>query len=377
MLTGNNRVVVAMSGGVDSAVAAYLLKREGYDAVGVTMRLWDSEDGAINPSHQGCCSIDDIEDARLVCQTIGIPHYVVDARDTFRRDVIEKFVNEYRRGRTPHPCVSCNDRIKFDFLLRRAAAMDAQYVATGHYARIARDAQGRLQLLRGVDHSKDQSYVLFGLTEGLLNHVLLPVGHYSKESIRSLARQAKLHLAEKRDSQEICFIPSGDYRDFLSTQFKPEPGFFVDREGKVLGEHSGIEHFTIGQRRRLGLSTGQSLFVTRIDAQKKEVELGSSEDLMQKTAFVTSVAYLGEAPRGKIRVTAKIRYTGKDVGAWLEPGAGSAVLQFDDPQRAVTPGQAAVFYQDDRLIGGGVIDRLGEVQTEGFDMISTGTVLES
>ena len=262
------RVVAAMSGGVDSSVAAYLLCEEGYDVVGVTMRLWSADDSQITPDHQGCCSIDDIEDARRVCATLGVPHYVMDVRREFREHVIDYFVAEYRRGRTPHPCIACNDSIKFDFLMKRAAAMDASYVATGHYARI--EDRGRsesgLRLMRGVDVSKDQSYVLFGLGQAQLRRVLLPVGRFTKTEIRSLASQAGLHLADKRDSQEICFIPRGDYREFLKREIEPRAGEFVDAAGRSLGAHGGIEFFTVGQRRGLGVTPvapdTERLFVT-------------------------------------------------------------------------------------------------------------------
>ena len=247
------RVVVAMSGGVDSSVAACLLHQQGYDVIGVTMRLW-SEDtiNASTGNHQGCCSIEDVEDARRVCQLLGIPHYFMDFQREFSDHVMDYFVSEYERGRTPHPCIACNDKMKFDFLLQRAKFMDATYVATGHYARISQDkADGQYRLLAGIDGSKDQSYVLFNLGQETLANLLFPVGEYTKAEIRDIAREAGLPVANKPDSQEICFIPQGDYREFLRTRLTPQPGDIVNASGDVLGSHKGIEYYTVGQRRGL------------------------------------------------------------------------------------------------------------------------------
>ena len=349
------RVVVAMSGGVDSSVAAYLLAQRGYDVLGVTMRLW-SDDDPDTAGHSGCCSLDDIEDARRAAAAIGIPHYVLDVRREFRVHVMDYFIGEYRKGRTPHPCIACNDRIKFDFLLRRAGALDAAFVATGHYARIT-CVDGAYRLLRGVDVSKDQSYVLFGLAQEHLRRVLFPVGEYGKAEIRNIALEAGLHLADKADSQEICFIPQGDYREFLRKEVVPQPGQLVDTQGRVLGEHPGIEFFTIGQRRGLGVATGQRLFVTHIDPDSKRVVLGSEDDLLAKSVGVSAVRYASDnPPRGPVRVHAKVRYSTLPLPGTLEPDEDSAVFRFDAPQRAITPGQAAVFYDGDEVIGGGYID---------------------
>lgn len=359
------RVVAAMSGGVDSSVAAYLLAREGRDVIGVTMRLWDSEADGVSPEHQGCCSIQDIEDARRVCRTLGIPHYVVDARREFREHVIGYFVGEYRRGRTPHPCIACNDRIKFDFLLRRAGMMDADCVATGHYARAAADGEdGAWTLRRGADAAKDQSYVLFGLGQEQLARTLLPVGSYAKAEIRELAREAGLHLADKADSQEICFIPGGDYRQFLRGEGGAEPGEIVDAAGRVVGAHEGVAFYTVGQRRgigvtasALGLPEGEKVYVTAVDPASRRVVVGGSTDLLRRAARVGETRYVAGAPPAPgTRVEAKIRYNGPAVAATLRPDGADAELLFDEPQRAVTPGQAAVFYDGDRVLGGGFIE---------------------
>lgn len=363
--TKKGRVVVAMSGGVDSSVAAYLLSREGYEVIGITMRLWSAEeDTEITADHQGCCSLDDIEDARRVCQSIKIPHYVVDARAEFQKHVIKYFTDEYQKGRTPHPCIACNDRIKFDFLLGRSQMMDADYIATGHYARIAWSYPGRFMLREGIDRHKDQSYVLFGLSQFQLGKILLPIGGYTKDEIRDFATEAGLHVANKQDSQEICFIPSGDYREFIKAKTEPVPGDIIDSNGMVLGYHPGVEFYTVGQRRginitpnQLNLPEGTKLFVTDVDPIAKTITIGTSEELMGHGVLVDRVNYIdGIAPQGPINIDAKIRYNGTKSSAVLYPDGESAVLQFENPQRAITPGQAAVFYAGDCVLGGGYID---------------------
>ncbi len=351
------RVVVAMSGGVDSSVAALLLQQQGYEVVGVTMRLWtlDRPDAVVGKT---CCSVEDVEDARRVCQMLGIRHYFQNFEREFQEHVVDYFVREYDRGRTPHPCLACNDKIKFDFLLRRSMFLDADFIATGHYARIRCDGD-RMRLLKGVDESKDQSYVLFTLGQSELGRLLLPVGEYPKSEIRSIAADAGLLVADKPDSQEICFIPDNDYRRFVTDRTRSRPGDFVDSQGNIIGRHDGIQHFTVGQRRGLGLpgNTGEPIYVTRIDADSNRVVLGPVRELDQTRLWASKVSYVrGHAPDGPTRVTAKIRYKAVHAPATLIPGDVTAELNFEAPQRAVTPGQAVVFCDGEEVIGGGIIE---------------------
>ena len=347
-----------MSGGVDSSVAALLLKRQGYEVIGVTMRLWTVE-GNDGPSlGNRCCSVEDVDDARRVCQVIDAPHYVQNFERAFQRHVVDYFVREYERGRTPHPCLACNDKIKFDFLLRRALFLDADYVATGHYARIRKNGKG-LKLLKGADVHKDQSYVLFTLEQPALRHLLLPVGEYSKDRIRAMAAEAGLPVAQKPDSQEICFIPDDDYRRFVGERAKPKPGEMVDTSGTVLGQHPGIHFFTVGQRRGLGLNgnTRNPVYVVAIDAESNQVTLGAEDELFRASFWASGVNFIsGDIPNGPIEVNAKIRYKAREAPATVIPDGESAEIRFDQPQRAVTPGQAVVFYRGEELIGGGIIE---------------------
>ena len=351
---------------MDSSVAALLLKQEGYDVVGVTMRLWSVEEEAAAPLNKRCCSVEDVQDARRVCDAIGARHYYINFEREFQQHVIDYFVREYDRGRTPHPCLACNDKIKFDFLLRRAMFMDADYIATGHYARIRRDSE-RTHLLKGMDAGKDQSYVLFTLRQSELQRLLLPVGEYPKSDIRRIAADAGLPVADKPDSQEICFIPDGDYRKFVGERVMPKPGDLVDTEGKVLGRHPGIQFFTIGQRKGLGLqgNTGSPMYVTAIDADANRVVLGRHEDLMRRELWASRLNYIsGEPPDTPIEITAKIRYKANEEPAILTPHGDWAELRFHEPQRAVTPGQAVTFYQGEEIIGGGIIELEAPIPAE-------------
>ena len=354
------KVIVAMSGGVDSSVAALLLHRQGFDVVGVTMRLWSVEREDVPAANKRCCSVEDVDDARRVCHVLGVPHYFLNFEREFQRHVIDYFVAEYDRGRTPHPCLACNDKIKFDFLLRRATFLDADFIATGHYGRVRTDADGRYELHKGIDTSKDQSYVLFTLGQSELSRLLLPVGEYRKEDIRKLAHEAGLPVADKPDSQEICFIPDDNYRKFVSDRVRPRPGNLVDLGGEVLGTHPGIQFFTIGQRRGLGLSgsTVQPLYVTRIDSETNDVVLGRHEDLFSSRLWASRVSYVsGTIPDEPTSVTAKIRYKAEGADATIVPlSDDTAEVWFDEPQRAVTPGQAVVFYSGDKILGGGYIE---------------------
>ena len=352
------RVVVAMSGGVDSSVAALLLHQAGWDVIGVTMKLYSLDESELPADHQGCCTLDDVEDARAVCRRLGIPHYVLNMEREFHDQVMDYFVSEYRRGRTPHPCIACNDKIKFSHLMTRADALGAEYVATGHYARTERGPDGAI-LKKGVDHAKDQSYVLFGMTQAQLSRTLLPVGGYRKDEIRQLALDAGLITANKPDSQDICFIPLGDYREFLRQRASGDPGEIVEMDGSVVGTHQGIEYFTVGQRRGLGLphTPGEPRYVIRLQADSNRVVVGPEQALYAGETWVSGVNYVaGGPPANGTPVSVKIRYKSYEAPATLHPRPGGALVRFREPQRAITPGQAAVFYDGDTLVGGGTIE---------------------
>ena len=334
-----DRVVVAMSGGVDSSVAALLLHQAGWEVVGVTLKLYSLDEAELPAGHQGCCTLDDVEDARAVCRRLGIPHYTLNMEREFRDGVMAYFVEEYRRGRTPHPCIACNDKIKFSRLMARADALGAECVATGHYARIRRTPDGAT-LHKGVDPAKDQSYVLFGMTQAQLSRTLLPVGGYRKDEIRDLALDAGLITAGKPDSQDICFIPLGDYREFLRQQAEGTPGEVVDLDGAVLGAHQGIEYYTVGQRRGLGSLpySGEPRYVVRLDAAANRVVVGPESALYAGEAWLSGVNYVcGHPPAEGTPVSVKIRYKAYEAPATLHPRPGGALVRFGEPQRAVTP----------------------------------------
>ncbi len=350
-----------MSGGVDSSVAAALLARDGYDIIGVTMRLFPAPFEGAGKLSKSCCSLEDVEDARATCRIIGAKHYYMNFEKEFQQHVIDYFVGEYRQGRTPHPCLACNDRLKFNFLMDRADLMDADIVATGHYARIAEDESGHCSLLRGVDVMKDQSYVLYNLRQDQLCRLGFPVGGYSKDEIREIARSEGLPVADKPDSQDICFIPTGTYREFVEERLdEPKPGVVVDVEGNVLAEHDGIHNFTIGQRKGLPMLGGTKgpIYVTSINSKSGKVTVGSVQGLLRNEVYASAVNWIdGEPPSASDDLTAKIRYRNPEEAASIEmltPEIGK--VKFSTPMRACTPGQAIVFYKGDRVLGGGYIE---------------------
>ncbi len=353
------KVMVGMSGGVDSSVAALLLKQQGYDVVGVTFRLWSATDAC--PQESGCCSIDDVNDAKYVCHTLGIPHYVFNYKELFREKVVDRFVQEYLAGRTPNPCIECNRSIKFSDIVLRAEAMGFDYVATGHYATIRQNPEtGRYCLYRGKYDSKDQSYVLYCLTQAQLARTLMPLGEYSKEEVRRIAEENGLIVAKKPDSQDICFVPDGDYAGFIEryTGKTIPKGNFIDQDGHILGQHKGITHYTIGQRKGLGISLGKPVFVTDIDPKNNTVTLCEQEDsLFRTTLYADRLNFISvESLTEPARVMAKIRYAHKPSAATVfPPENGVARVEFDIPQRAATKGQAVVFFQQDQVLGGGTI----------------------
>ncbi len=355
------RVVVAMSGGVDSSVAAALLVAAGHEVIGVTLNVWPklgAEEAVERPD--ACCSLNAVEDARRVADHLGIPHYVLNFREVFAERVIANFVAEYQRGRTPNPCIRCNEYIKFSALLHRVIGLDCDYIATGHYARVAYDpARDRYVLRRAVDAWKDQSYVLYVLTQDLLARTLFPIGDYPKSAVRDLARQFGLPVASKPESQEICFIPDKDYGSFIERYLAEgsRPGPILDREGRELGQHRGIIYYTVGQRRGLGLSGPRPYYVIAIDPVRNAVIVGHEEDLYSDELLAEEVNWVSIAPpTAPITVTAKIRYRAPEVPAVVTPRAdGTVHVRFARPQKAVTPGQAVVFYQGDELVGGGTI----------------------
>ncbi|HJN86805.1 MAG: tRNA 2-thiouridine(34) synthase MnmA [Dehalococcoidia bacterium] len=351
------KVAVAMSGGVDSSVAALLLQQQGYQVVGVTMKLYGLEHTDLPKYYKGCCTVGDVVDARTVCRRLGVPHYVLNVQQEFQAHVIDYFCSEYQNGRTPHPCIACNDKIKFNFLMTRAVALQADYVATGHYAIIERTPDGMV-LKKAVDHGKDQSYVLFGMGQPELARTLMPVGAYPKDTIRQMAEDAGLGVARKPDSQDICFVPFGDYRAFLKGRVPSVPGSIVNQEGEQVGRHQGIESFTVGQRRGLGIGNREPCYVLRLEPEANRVVVGPEEALYQTRMWTSRVNYtLGRAPDGPVEVGVKIRYKSEEARAVLHPRPEGALVCFEQPQRAVTPGQAAVFYRGDVLLGGGTIER--------------------
>jgi len=356
------RIVVAMSGGVDSSVAAAMLADQGHEVIGVSMQLYDQREG--ENRFGSCCTLDDLHDARKAAAAIGIPHYIMNFERQFQEHVVRNFVDEYVNGRTPIPCSHCNSDLKFSTLLERAASFQAGTLATGHYARVEPDATTKGYVLkRGLDPAKDQSYFLFSLTQDQLARASFPIGHLEKAAVRDYARAKGLAVAEKPDSREICFIPDGNYAAFVERKTDgaaARTGALVNAAGDVVGRHAGIHRFTVGQRKGLGLSAPLPLYVVGIDAQTNTVTVGNRQDLERTTAVVGKVNWIsGHAPSAPLRVTAQIRYKHQPASATLTPleGGSAASLRFDAAQAAITPGQAAVFYDGDVVIGGGWIDR--------------------
>ena len=358
-----DRVAVAMSGGVDSSMAAAILKDQGYEVIGFTMHLWDD-----SPDNKGaagrCCSPEDLYDARRVADQIGIPHYVINLKAAFENEVIQYFIEEYSNGRTPNPCVICNDRLKFTFLLQKAEEIGAMALATGHYARIVRrsNEDDKVYLFRGKDSSKDQSYFLFSMTQKQLDKVLFPLGERSKSEVRRLASSMRLRVAHKAESQEVCFISDNDYRKFLASRGKKEavkPGEIVDQKGQVLGFHQGIQYYTVGQRRGLRIGGTDPLYVLKLDRERNCVVVGRKEELLANGLVASNLNWISFTQlRGEVKALAQIRYRHPGVPAILSPLEGGKVqVRFQISQKSVTPGQAVVFYRGDEVLGGGWIEK--------------------
>lgn len=359
-LTTKPKVVVGMSGGVDSSMAAALLKEEGYDVIGVTLQIWESTGPEVEG---GCCSNLAIDDARRVAFLLGIPHYILNFRSYFEKTVVDYFTQSYLAGETPNPCLACNRHVKFGEMLRKARGLGADYIATGHYAQVLRDPDSeRFLLSKSADARKDQTYALYMLTQEQLAHTLFPLAEYTKDQVRNMARERGLGVANKPDSQEICFVPNDDYASFVQERSIDliKPGNFVDLSGKSLGRHQGIIHYTVGQRKGLGVTFGKPMFVVGLNPVSNEVVLGEDLDIYTDTLWADDLNWISFSDlKEPLKVEAKIRYNSAGASATIYPGGIEAdygvMVRFDEPQRAVTPGQAVVFYQGNLVVGGGRI----------------------
>ena len=353
------KVVVGMSGGVDSSVAAYLLKEQGYDVIGVTMQIWQDEDNAAQEENGGCCGLSAVDDARRVANMLEIPYYVMNFKNEFKENVIDYFIGEYLDGRTPNPCIACNRYVKWESLLKRSIEIGADYIATGHYAKIVRTESGRYSLKMSDATGKDQTYALYNLTQHQLSHTLMPVGVYEKDEIRKIAEQIGLPVAKKKDSQEICFVPDKDYAGFIeeNTEHKIKEGNYVLEDGTVIGRHKGITHYTIGQRKGLNLAMGHPVFVTEIRPESNEVVIGENKDLFKRELVCDRINFMSIPDlKEDMRVMAKIRYNHRGASAVIHREDEDKIrVIFDEPQRAITPGQAVVLYDGEYVAGGGII----------------------
>lgn len=353
------KVVVGMSGGVDSSVAAYLLKEQGYDVIGVTMQIWQDESQEQIEDNGGCCGITAVDDARRVAMQLDIPYYVMNFKNEFKKNVIDYFTDEYIHGRTPNPCIACNRHVKWESLLKRSLEIGADCIATGHYARIAQLENGRYAIRNSVTAKKDQTYALYNLTQEQLSHTLMPVGDYNKDEIRAIAEKIGIQVAHKPDSMEICFVPDNDYAGFITreTGYVSRPGNFVDLHGNILGTHKGIIHYTVGQRKGLDLAMGHPVFVVAIRPETNEVVIGENDDVFSTKLYANNINLMSvDKIEEPIRARAKIRYSHEGADCTIRM-ADDGLLEcvFDEKQRAVTPGQALVIYDGDYVLGGGTI----------------------
>jgi len=363
-MSKKGKVLVAMSGGIDSTVAALMLHHEGYEVIGITMKTWDYTASGGSKKETGCCNLDSFNDARMAAVQHGFPHYILDIREEFGSFVVENFVDEYLAGRTPNPCVLCNTHIKWRALLKRADALGCEYISTGHYGKVYAHQNGRFVLSKGVDETKDQSYVLWGLQQDLLSRTLLPLGNYRKTEIRQMARDFGYpELARKAESYEICFVPDNDYRGFLKRKVdnleeKVQGGFFIDKNGKILGQHKGYPFYTIGQRKGLDITFGKPAYVTGIDPENNTVVLGDEQDLEREDMVVRKINWIKhDGLHVETEAITKIRYKDRGSLSMLSPFEGGIGVRFFEKAKGIAPGQSAVFYEGDDVIGGGIIQR--------------------